>query len=226
MVIKIVPVVAQLHSRAFNPWTPSKISETRDDNFRKKLKNHLDLTMNNVPCMLTQQIGNNEQVCAAHILPCKTPKHILEQLCLDITDLNLPRNGLFLAKNIELQFDLLNLSFVPQDILHPNTLRMVLWSDIGHLPIWDGHPQTISHYDGAVLTLGHHQPFRRALAYQAYMAHSNCRSSEPIPNICGSPLTDSMTLFLNLEENLVTCYREEVNEEESEEDESLEGEKG
>eukprot|EP01036_Dinobryon_divergens_P028472 gene28472-37422_t len=84
------------------------------------------------------------------------------------------RNGLWLARNIEKSFDTLRLSFVPQDILHPRTLILVIWDeDTRMTPIWDVHQDLIGQYEGCSLQLGGHEPFRRALSYQAYLAHSN-----------------------------------------------------
>jgi hypothetical protein len=69
----LISVVARLNARAWNPWTPSKISGSLDNNFRQKLMAHLGLPNDNIACMLTGEIGNGEHVRAAHILPCSTP---------------------------------------------------------------------------------------------------------------------------------------------------------
>lgn len=209
----IVPVVARLNARAYNPWTPSQISGSRDNNFRENLKAHLKITSNNIPCMLTREIGNGDQVCAAHILPCSTRQDIFQDLSMDVTDLNSCRNGLFLAKNIELEFDRLHLSFVPRDVLNPTMLKMVIWTEATrNIPIWDGHPDMIGQYEGCTLNLGPHLPFRRALSYQAYQAHTFLRSSEIVPMEFGTPPSSFINMRSSLEAHLITSYREEVDQ--------------
>ena len=125
----MVPFVNRINDRLFNPWSPSQVSGTRDENFRNKLKTSIGITGNNIPCMLTLEEGNDEQVCAAHILPCSTADNIFVDLNMTLDDLNSPRNGLFLSKNVEKEFDLLHLSFVPKDLLHPKLFKIVIWYD-------------------------------------------------------------------------------------------------
>ena len=211
----MVPFVSRINARLNNPWTPSKVTGTRDDHFRNNLKKHLGITGNNIPCMLTRRVGNGEQVCGAHILPCSTPEHTFFDLNMTVDDLNSPRNGLFLSKNVEIEFDLLHLSFVPKDVLHPNLFKMVIWSDKSrYKPIWDGHDDLIGQYEGCTLTLDGHKPFRRALSFQAYQAHEHARGrSEDRHQEFGTPPSNFSTMRSLLEAAYETAYREEVSSE-------------
>ena len=208
----LAPYVSRINARLNNPWTPSKITGKRDDHFRNNLKLHCRITDNNIPCMLTGEIGNGEQVCGAHILPCSTAEHIFLDLSMTVDDLNNPRNGLFLSKNVELEFDCLRLSFVPKDLLHPNLFKMVIWSDASrYKPIWDGHEHVIGQYEGCTLNLNGHDPFRRALSFQAYQAHQHTRGSpDDLHPEFGTPPSTFITMRSQLEANYETAYREEV----------------
>jgi hypothetical protein len=229
----MVPFVSRINARLNNPWTPSKVTGTRDDHFRNNLKRHLGITGNNIPCMLTRQVGNGEQVCGAHILPCSTAEDIYLDLNMTVEpidvehpdrprvdDLNCPRNGLFLAKNVEKEFDLLHLSFVPKDLLHPKLFKMVIWSDGSRdRPIWDGHAHVIGQYEGCTLTLDKHNPFRRALSFQAYQAHEHSRGSpKDRHQEFGTPPSNFITMRSRLEADYETSFREEVLYEDEDED--------
>lgn len=168
--------------------------------------------------MLTARVGNGKQVCAAHILPCTTKKRIADQLNLSLDNLNDTRNGLFLAKNIEVAFDKLQLSFIPRDMLHPNSLRMVIWDhDVSNTPIWEAHDDLIGQYEGCTLQLGEHSPYRRALSYQAYISHASsklCLDDNSRPQEFGTPgstfYESRQVSQQEVEANLKNAYREEV----------------
>jgi len=196
----------------------SQHSGSRDNDFRANLKLCCGFQSSYIPCMLTTRVGNSNQVCVAHILPCRTKKRIAEQLNLSLENLNDTRNGLFLAKNIEVAFDKLQLSFIPQDILHPNSLKMVMWDqDVSSTPIWEAHADVIGQYEGCTLQLGGHSPYRRALSYQAYIAHASsklCLDDNSRPQEFGIP---GSTFYYSrqisqeeVEANLKNAYREEV----------------
>jgi hypothetical protein len=217
-----VPWAAKISSRLDNPWDRSQLSGSRGENFRADLKRHLDLKTNMIACMLTQIDGNGEQVCAAHILPCTTRKRIADQLSLTLDDLNLPRNGLFLAKNIEIAFDKLQLSFVPKDFLHPGTLKMVIWDEsVCDQAIWHNHPNLIGQYEGCSLSLGSHNPYLRALSYQAYMAHATSVNMDDStrPKEFGSPETPFYKERERLEMNFESVYTSEMRMEREEREE-------
>ncbi len=163
----IVPFIARVNNRLFNPYSPSKITGTRDDQFRAILKKHFGHTKknNNIKCMLTRRFGNGDQVCAAHILTASSDEDIYSSLGMNFADLNSPRNGLWLARNVEKAFDALLLSFIPRDVLHPLSLALIIWDDDARMtPIWDDHQDLIGQYEGCSLQLHRHKPFRRALS--------------------------------------------------------------
>ena len=138
---------------------------------------------------------------------------------MTLADLNSSRNGLWLARNIEKAFDKLKLglSFVPQDILHPLTLKMVAWDDaVRETPIWDTNSDVIGQYEGCPLHLDGHNPFRRALSYQAYMAH-NHYLKKPLPidkDPClpefGTPPPAFFAMRMSLRAQFENSLREEI----------------
>ena len=213
----LVPFVSRVNLKLNNP---NKVSGTRGDDFRKTLKIHLGIEGNNIPCMLTGQVGNGDQVCGAHILPCSTEEYIYDDLSMSIDDLNCPRNGLFLARNVEKQFDLLNLSFVATDVLRPKLFKMVIWVDkCRNKPIWDRHAHLIGQYEGCTLILDGHEPFRRALSFQAYQAHTNARGlPEDLHQEFGTPPSKFITMRSRLEGHYETAFREEVLSQDDDED--------
>jgi hypothetical protein len=220
----IVPLVAKVQLLSDNPWRRSQLSGSRGEHFRNDLKRSLGYHKDehNIACMLTDRVGNGSQVCAAHILPCSSKKQISDQLGLTLTDLNSTRNGLFLAKNIEVAFDELKLSFVPKDILHPLSLKMIIWDQTAaDIPIWHDHTDTIGQYEGCTLQLGDHLPYRRALSYQAYMAHtasSLSGDSSTRPAEFGTPESSFFKEREKLESNLANAFREEIDINDEEDD--------
>jgi len=145
----------------------------------KKLKYNND---SNLPvCMASGMSGNGDQVVCAHIAPCSSKEHLLAKVGLTKDDTGSTRNGLFLSKGFELAFDRLQLSFI-RDPKNPldSSLYLKIWDDScrSH-ELWAGcDDATIGEYDGWKLNLNGHEPFKRALSYQAYQAYSNCPASE------------------------------------------------
>eukprot|EP01032_Pedospumella_encystans_P020711 gene20711-23525_t len=86
------------------------------------------------------------------------------------------RNSILLCKGIEEAFDHKFISFVPTDKpFSNNRYKLYIWVDaIKSEPIYEGAPQTIGSFDGRALDLtvgtNLHNPFKRALSYQAYRA--------------------------------------------------------
>ena len=107
--------------------------------------------------------------------------------------------------------------FVPQDILHPLTLKMVVWDDaVRETPIWDTNSDVIGQYEGCSLHLDGHNPFRRALSYQAYMAH-NHYLKKPLPidkDPClpefGTPPSAFFDMRMSLKAHFENSLREEI----------------
>ena len=100
-------------------------------------------------------------------------------------------------------------------ILHPNDFKMVIWCDeTRDKSLWDGHANVIGQYEGCTLALNGHDPFRRALSYQAYLAHENSRlPPEARHEEFGTPPSNFISLRSQLKENYQTSYREEVVQE-------------
>jgi hypothetical protein len=86
------------------------------------------------------------------------------------------RNTLLLCKGIEEAFDQKFLSFVPADSpFAADRYKLHIWVDgIKTNPIFEGSPICIGAYEGMPLNLNiggfTHNPFHRALSYQAYRA--------------------------------------------------------
>jgi len=145
----------------------------------KKLKYNND---SNLPvCMASGMSGNGDQVVCAHIAPCSSKESLLAKVGLTKADVGSIRNCLFLARGLEIAFDNLQLSFI-RDRTKPlnSNLFLKIWDDScrSHKLWADCGAATIGDYDGSELNLNGHEPFKRALSYQAYQAYSNCLASE------------------------------------------------
>lgn len=147
----------------------------RDDQFRTNVLTHLGY---HVPrkgrqifkCMLSREDGDGDEVVVAHIVSASSSVRILNLIRMTEADVNSLRNGLLLAKNFEVAFNRLQLSFVKSNPLSQN-LYLQIWDDsCRNEPIYDGSTRTIGDFEGEVLNLGSHRPFRRALSFQAYQA--------------------------------------------------------
>eukprot|EP01035_Chromulina_nebulosa_P039012 gene39012-52708_t len=124
-----------------------------------------------------------DSICALHILPPQTSSpRLLRMLKLQSEDLHSPRNGLLLAYGIEQAFQQLEVSFVrkPDPNSAKNVFVMKVWgAATKHCttrPLFKTSKLLkVSDYDNAELKLnfvddrsGCHNPFLRALAYQAF----------------------------------------------------------
>ena len=188
----MLPMMVNMSVSYHNLWTSSRVSVagTPDHNLRSQLKMELryaDKANTKVKCMVSNLKGNGDQVIAAHILPCASAPVKLVKLGLKKKDLQSSRNGLFLAKELERAFDSLKISFVKSNTLR-EALYMKIWDDdCRKTRLWEGCKHTIGDYDGAKLKLGSHEPFRRALSYQAYQAFINSSSEDEGPQFYGTP---------------------------------------
>lgn len=182
-----------------NLWTGTQVKESeseRSSSYRKDFLRHLGYNpkkRKQYPCMLTGQVGDGEKVVAAHIAPAKSKIRILNYIGMTADDINNPRNFLLLAKNVEVCFDRQQLSFVKENPLS-NDLILKIWdSSASTIPIWESSKLLIGKYDGKKLLLGDHNPFRRALSYQAYQAYiRHAHIGHSIPLEYGS---DDQTTF-------------------------------
>jgi hypothetical protein len=188
----MLPIVLNVSMVNHNLWTSSRVTVAgkRDHNLRSILKMELgygNKENTKVKCMVSNLNGNGDQVIAAHILPCASEQVKLAKLGLKIKDLQSSRNGLFLAKELERAFDSLKISFIKSNALK-EALYMKIWNyDCRKTRLWEGCKHTIGDYDGAKLKLGSHEPFRRALSYQAYQAFINSSSEDEGPQFYGTP---------------------------------------
>ena len=194
----VLPVIQALLVKTMNPYTSSKVStaeclEYQRTHFANLIPRNVIVGQPQlVQCMISGVFGDGKQVIAAHLIPCKTDPLVLDLLNLKLTDVNSMRNILFLSKNIEVAFDRLKLSFVPQDLLHPNTLVMKVWDQsITDSFIFDDSTVRIGDLEGRPLLLGSHQPFLRCLSSQALFAwqrvHCSGLTQDPRPEPFGSP---------------------------------------
>jgi hypothetical protein len=184
----ITPLICNIAIKENNLWTNTQVESTseRNNSYRKDFLKSLGYTpkkRKQFPCMVTGQSGDGEEVVAAHLAPAKSKARILDSIGMTEQDINSPRNFLLLSKNIEKAFDKLQLSFVKENPLS-NNLVMKIWDNsIRSKKIWEGSDHVIGSYDGAILRLGHHIPFKRAMsyqAYQAYLVHKHLHFNEPI----------------------------------------------
>ena len=176
----LIPAVVRMTAAATNVWemtserrsTPS--THVREINFKGNL---LAVMHQELKCMVSGVSGglsaskdSNSVVCA-HIIPnrAKTSPGALKKLGYTAQDIDSIRNALFLAQNIEIAFDRLQLCFVKNP--HPLTdgFVMKIYDDVcRNVPLYTGSNEVIGKFDGKALTLGVHSPFQSALCYHAY----------------------------------------------------------
>jgi hypothetical protein len=164
-----------------NPWLEmSTTDRSRVTNLRRKLFNALAVSDLTAACWLT---GITGKVKVAHIIPNSSRAGVLSRLGLssefkNSLDLSRPLNLMVLNSAVEEAFDKLQLSFVPQDILNPNSFFLKIWDDsirnswIGN--DFDNKPLKVP--AGVMLS-------RRALSFQAYMAYLHNRLQNPSPDM-------------------------------------------
>lgn len=127
---------------------------------------------------------------------------------------------LFLARNIEDNYDKLKLSFIPVNVLNPKTLMLKIWDDsIKHTPIFNGSARTIGDCEGETLSLNGHEPFFRCLSFQAMLTWEESRgsgSSHAMPSSFGNE--EDSTIFNQHEAALRMAKGTESDEEWGEEE--------
>jgi hypothetical protein len=77
----------------------------------------------------------------------------------------------FLATGIHKAFDHLRLSFIKSNPLSQKLYFKIWDKSCQNIEVYPGAGRTIGEFDGARLKLAHHQPFKRALSYHAYIAY-------------------------------------------------------
>ena len=187
-----MPIVFDLVTERGSMWTPSKLTETRDEFHRQKMMIHLGYKKGSkVTCMVTGISGNDNQVICAHLLPLKAPLRRLEQeLGISPEDLHGPKNCVFWSTGLEGAYEALQVSYVKSNPLE-DSLRLKIWDDsVKEKPIFVGSPHKIGEYEGHMLNLGEHIVMKRALSFQAYQAYLVWKPNEElVREICnyGSP---------------------------------------
>ena len=167
---EIVPIVCDLATQRCNLWTPSKLTQTRDDEHRAKMMALLGYKKK-AKCMVTGIEGNGDQVICAHLVPLKSNLQILKQeLAISAEDLNDSKNCAFWCKSLEDAYETLKVSYVKSPL--DQTLRLKIWDDsIKSTPIYEGSTHKIGEYEGEALKLGTHIIMKRTLSYQAFNAY-------------------------------------------------------
>ena len=150
-----------------------------------------------------------DSICALHILPPQTSSpRLLRMLKLQSEDLHSPRNGLLLAYGIEQAFQQLEVSFVrkPDPNSAKNVFVMKVWGAASKhcttRPLFKTSKLLkVSDYDNAELKLnfvddrsGCHNPFLRALAYQAFQAYRKWKHLEN--NVCMCVSVDVRCMYM------------------------------
>lgn len=112
----------------------------------------------------------------AHLLPRCADSTTRSSLGYTWDDIENIRNTVILCKGIKEAFNSKLISFVPSEKpFSNNAYKLHIWSeDVKSRPIYKGAAETIGSYDGLPLHLsvgeGKHNPFRRAMSYQAFCA--------------------------------------------------------
>lgn len=147
------------------------------------------VVVNDLKCMVTgtlataKRLSSSKRTCntesavvLAHLLPRGANASTRLSLGYQIDDIENIRNSLLLCKGMEEAFDSKYISFVPSEVPFSNNQYILhIWCEEGRKqPIYNGSSTTIGSFDGKPLDLSvgehMHDPFKRALSYQAYRA--------------------------------------------------------
>lgn len=119
----------------------------------------------------------HDAVIVAYIIPRSARQAEMVPLGMLRDDIDSIRNTLLLCKDIKRAFERKLISFVPVDNpFSPNRYKLHIWVDsIKSMPIYAGSPLRIGDFADKPLDLVvsgtyTHDPFQRALSYQAYCA--------------------------------------------------------
>jgi hypothetical protein len=140
---------------AMNPFNILSTSSRRSSTFRRDLlrAQHLFTGLTAPRCQATGQLGvDTGSIRAAHIIPVSAGFPLLNFIGIAPGEIDTVRNGLLLAKNIELAFDQLRLSFLPQNELDSNSLILKIWDPaVRFMPIWPENELLIGKFEGRAL---------------------------------------------------------------------------
>ena len=212
----LIPILGKVVAHYFNPYERGSSHGTRAKDFYANLQEAAyGKCKAPIVCMVTSipdadnSCPVSEYIVAAHILPSKTTEEVAEMLEMSLEDIQSVRNGLFLCKAIEENFDNLSLSFVPIDVLHPNKYKMVIWKEACKKKfVIKGRGEQIGEYENLELNLQHLRPFRRALSFQAFLAYDSLSTNDKkkfqttAPDYFGTPPKSS---------NLETLYTRQTD---------------
>lgn len=159
-----------------NPWASVSARTTgsqRSDRFRKQViayYKRATQSKKNVKCQVLDELTPTEKakdkIIAAHIWKASTRGKYLDEFGLQASDVNSPRNGLFLTKGIEDAFDKQQVCF----LYHVLESKLVLWvADSGIMTkIIDGSTRTFSYvHQRPLLCPPDCLPYRRLLSWHA-----------------------------------------------------------
>ena len=227
MIGPVATMVCNLAIESNNLWTNTLKTEPIpdvDEEQKDRFLEHLGYALGRkrkrmeVTCMVSNVTSHlDSDVVMAHIAPKRSKIRIWGSIGMKQSDVQDIRNCLLLAKEIEKAFNELQLSFMKTHPLH-DRLYLKIWDNsIRDTPIFDDATMTIGECEGARLKLGEiptdlykHNPFRRALSYQAYLAYlkyKHLHPEEPIP--CETEYVKQRSLMKNA---VIAAIEEELTE--------------
>ena len=221
----IASIVLRSEISKHNLWTQSAVSSRKEktlrgDKFRENFIIHTGgfaevLVADKgdayyCKCMLSGQLGLGRQVKVAHLLPAVSKISTLTELGFEEADVDDVRNGLLLCSGFKDAFDTLRASFVKgiyQDTL--GGLRegyiFTIWDDeCRKLETFPESGLLIEEFEGHALTLNGHDPFKRALSFQAYQAFLHNKVALHLrPKDFGSPVISSKSDLAKMRRDLM-----------------------
>ena len=222
----IASIVLRSEISKHNLWTQSAVSSrkektVRGDKFRENFIIHTGgfaevLVADKgdayyCKCMLSGQLGLGRQVKVAHLLPVVSKISTLTELGFEEADVDDVRNGLLLSAGFEEAYDTLRASFV-KGIYQDHTLGgpregyiFTIWDDeCRKLETFPESGRLIEEFEGHALTLNGHDPFKRALSFQAYQAFLHNKVALHLrPKDFGSPVISSKSDLAKMRRDLM-----------------------
>ena len=178
--------ISRLLTRRMDPW--EAISQTTANSERKRFKDILEVEYGSpATCMVTGVTG--DKVLAAHIWPASARDSRLEEFGLTHDDVMSWRNGVFLIKALETQFDKKRVGFQYVNGNGEDMFKLRIFdcnlntTRVSGAPSADGARLTFGLLDGMELQLPVGKvPFRRLLVwhYAACLAQTKRLDWEPV----------------------------------------------